>query len=137
MPLLATFFLRYWKPLLLMALMAGALAYRAVLLHQRDEARAALARVTADNELLQSANRAMGAEVNRQNAAVTELKTRADAAVNVMAADMAAAASAGSAAADAAGRQEHALIAAPIAPDAGCEGAIRWGNHEAAELSTW
>jgi len=41
MPLIATLLSSYWKPLALALLVASAFAYRALLIHQRDEARAA------------------------------------------------------------------------------------------------
>jgi hypothetical protein len=127
----------YWKPLALGLLVAGAFAYRGVLIHQRDEARTQVDQLTAEAVTLRSANQAMGATVDRQNAAVAAVKARADAAVNAMAADVMSAAREGAAVENSAQQQGRALIAAPIDVDAGCEGAIRWGNAQAAELASW
>ena len=59
-------------------LVATALAYRAVLLHQRDDARAT-AQLSAEAAALRTANQALGSTMERQNQAVAELKARADA----------------------------------------------------------
>ena len=86
MPLIGIFLSHYWKPLALGVLMASAFAYRAILIHQRDEAREKVAQLTVEAAALRSSNQALGAMIDRQNAAVAELKARADAAVNAMAA---------------------------------------------------
>jgi len=39
MPMIGLILSQYWKPLALVVLIAAALAYRSVLIHQRDEAR--------------------------------------------------------------------------------------------------
>jgi len=79
----------------------------------------------------------LGASIGRQNAAVADLKARADAEVNAMAASETAAHREAAAALDQAQQQAQALSDAPIDPNAGCAGAIRWGNAQAAELSSW
>ena len=137
MPLIATLLLRYWKPLALGVLIASAFAYRAILIHQRDDARAQAVELTAEAAVLRASNQALGVSIGRQNAAVADLKARADAEVNAMAANAAAAQRAAVAAMDQAQQQAQALSAAPIEPNAGCAGAIRWGNAQAAELSLW
>lgn len=128
---------QYWKALVLAGLMAAAVAYRAILVHQRDQARAQVAQLTAEGAALRVSNQAMTAAINQQNTAVTALKVRADAAVNIMAANEAVALRAGAAAQGQAQQQAQALIAASIDASSGCAGAIRWGNAQAPELSAW
>jgi hypothetical protein len=137
MPLIGVLLSQYWKPLALAVLIAVALAYRAVLIHERDSARAQVAELTSEAAALRTSNQALGAMIDRQNAAVAQLKARADAAENAMTASEDAAARAGIAAEGTAEQQSQALIAAPIDPSSGCEGAIRWGNEQAGELSSW
>ncbi len=137
MPLIGILLSRYWKPLALAVLVATALAYRAVLLHERDDARAQTAQLSAEAAALRTANQALGATVEQQNQAVAQLKARADAVANAMTASEAAASRAASAEQDAAQQQERALAAARIDATAGCEGAIKWGNAQAGGLSSW
>src|ERR1700686_2074414 len=105
---------QYWKPLVLAGLMAAAVAYRAILVHQRDQARAQVAQLTAEGAALRVSNEAMSTAINQQNTAVTALKARADAAVNTMAANEAVALRAGAAAQGQAQQQAQELIAASI-----------------------
>ena len=137
MPLIGILLSHYWKPLALTVLVASALAYRAILIHQRNDAREKVAQITAEAVALRTSNQALGAMIDRQNAAVAELKARADAAVNAMASREEGAAREGAAAHGQAEQQARELIAAPIDINSGCEGAIRWGNAQAAELSSW
>ncbi len=92
MPLIAIMLSHYWKPLALVVLVAAALGYRTVLVHERGDALKKVAQLTAEAVALRASNQALGATIDRQNAAVADIKTRADAAVNAMAADQAAAA---------------------------------------------
>lgn len=137
MPLIGTLLLSYWKPLGLMALMLLAFGYREVLVHQRDVARQQAAQLAAEAGALRTSNQALTAAIDQQNAALAQVKARADAAVNRMAANVAAALRAGAATQVQALQQAQVLMAAPIDAGSGCEGAIRWGNAQAAELSSW
>jgi hypothetical protein len=137
MPLIGILLSRYWKPCALAVLVASVLAYRAILVHQRNDARQQVAQLTAEAAALRTQNQALGATIDRQNAAVAELKVRADAAVTAMEASEEAASREGAAAQGQAQQQARALIAAPIDIKSGCEGAIRWGNAQAAELASW
>ncbi len=137
MPLIGILLSQYWKPLALAVLIVSALAYRAVLLHERDDARAQAAELSAQAAALRTANQALGATVDQQNQAVAQLKARADATENAMTANEDAAAREAVAEQDKAQQQGRALVAAPIDVNAGCAGAIRWGNAQAAELSSW
>jgi hypothetical protein len=137
MPLIAVLLSHYWKPLALAALVAAAFGYRGILLHERNDARAATAQLTAETAALRVSNQALGATIGRQNAALAELKAEADAAVNAMDARADSAVRAGAAARDQAQEQGRALSVAPIDAGGGCEGAIQWGNARAAELARW
>ncbi len=137
MPLIVILLAQYWKPLALVALIAAAVGYRAILIHQRDEARARVGQLSAETASLRSANQALGSSVDRQNQAVAQLTTRADAAENSMTASEQAAARTAATEENNAERQQQALIAAPIDAGAGCDGAIRWGNAQAGGLSSW
>jgi hypothetical protein len=137
MPLIGVLLARYWKLLALVALLVGAITYRALLLHELSDARAQVAQLNAEAAALRTNNQALGAMIDRQNAMVAELKARADLAVNAMAANEAAAVRAGATAQGRAQQEAQTLMAAPINANSGCEGAIRWGNAQAAELSSW
>jgi hypothetical protein len=137
MPLIGSIILSYWKPLAIAAVLAGAFAYRAVLIHERDSARSQVVELTAETAALRVSNQALGASIQLQNAAIGKLKTDADAAAQMMNSRMAAASQAGVAVAMRGADQARALIAAPIEASSGCAGAIQWGNARAAELSSW
>jgi hypothetical protein len=118
-------------------LVASALAYRAILIHERNTALDKVAQLSAQTAALRASNQALGAMIDRQNAAVAELRARADAAVSAMDSSEEAASRVGAAAQGKANQQASALLAAPIDTTSGCEGAIRWGNARAPELSSW
>jgi hypothetical protein len=126
---------RYWKPLALAAALAAAIAYRAILVHERDAARAAASAATTQLAQYRSAESACETAVARQNAAVAALKAdaaREAAAAQTRAENLATAAAASAARENAAAR---ALQGATVAP--GCDGAIAWANREAAQLGKW
>jgi hypothetical protein len=104
-----------WRPIALALLVAAVLGYRALLLHQRDAARAAAAHAAAALADAEASNAALQSAIATQNSAVAQLRAQL-------------AESAGQAAA-----RERA--AARI--DGGCAAAIRWGNAEALELARW
>jgi hypothetical protein len=137
MPLIASMLLRYWKPLAMVAVLAGVLGYRAVLIHERDSARSQVVELTAETAALRVSNQALGASIQIQNAAIGKLKADADMAGQMMNSRMAAASIAGIAAATRGADRARELIAAPIDTGSGCAGAIQWGNARAAELSSW
>jgi hypothetical protein len=125
----------YWKPIALAVLIAASLAYRAVIVHQRDAARAATAALTAQVADLKSAEAACEDAVAQQNAAVSALAAsaaRETAAAQTREANVYAAASS---AASAEARRAAAIQTAPIASD--CAGAIKWANAQAGELGKW
>jgi len=116
---------------------ASGLIYRAVLIHQRDTARQRVVELTGEAAALRASNQALGQMIDKQNAAVAELKARADAAVNAMDLREAAAQRDGAAAQMSAEQQARALMTASIPASPGCAGAIQWGNQRAAELAAW
>ncbi len=132
---LATFAARYWKPVVLLAVLAAAASYRAILVHERDAARLAVSRLEQETAELKAANEKLVRELKQDNAAVAELKKAADAAARALAARTDGAARAGRAVAARAARQAQTLSGAKV--EAGCAAAIRWGNERAVELSRW
>jgi hypothetical protein len=132
---LALFAAKYWKPLLIAAAIAAAIGWRAVLVGERDHARAQATRAQAEAAALHTSNAALSAALARQTAAVEAMRTRAGAQARAQSARAASAARAGAAASGRAGAQARSLVAAPIG--AGCDAAIRWGNARAPELSRW
>jgi peptidoglycan hydrolase CwlO-like protein len=137
MPLIVMLISRYWKPLALAVLVTAALAYRSILIHERNAALDKVAQLTAEAAALRTSNQALGKMIDRQNAGVAELRAKADAAVAAMESSEEAAAREGAAVQGKAEQQASALMAAPIDAASGCDGAIRWGNARAAELSSW
>ena len=133
MPLL--WMLKYWKIGALAALVGAALIYRAVLVHQRDAARAEVKTLTEQTGALQESVAAMRQATARQNAAVAALAAKAGADD--------AAARARETAADRRGAElmmanlklARRLRGAAIPGD--CAVAIRWGNARGPELGTW
>jgi hypothetical protein len=127
--------LTYWKPIALAALIAAALIYRTVLIHQRDEARTEAATLTERNAALTADNGAMRAAVARQNAAIASLQsqmTQARAAAASRAADYT---TRGAQAMQTGLAQGNQLKAAAV--PTGCDAAIRWGNAQGPELGRW
>ncbi len=133
MPLI--YLLKYWKIGALAALLAAALIYREVLVHQRDAARAEVVTLTEQNGALRASVAAMRAAVAQQNAAVAALAAKAQAA------DAAARARETAAARRGAELMRNNLILArqlrhaPVPNN--CAGAIRWGNARGPELGKW
>jgi hypothetical protein len=125
----------YWKPIAIAVAIAALLGYRAVLVYQRDAARAATAAMTAQVADLKSANAACEDAVARQNAAVSALAASAARKTAAAQTREANAYAAASSAASAEARRADAIQTAPIASD--CAGAIKWANAQAAELGRW
>jgi len=124
-----------WKPLTLALLLAACVAYRAVLIYQRDAARAQLAKLTAQNAALAASNQALNSAIAAQNAAIAGFKAKADSVAALALKREQTAAQAGEGALYAAARSAAAIQRAPV--DSQCEGAIRWGNAQAAGLAGW
>jgi hypothetical protein len=126
---------RAWKPLLLLVLVAGAFIYRAVLIHERDAARAQLTTITAQAAQLKAADDACIAAVAQQNAAVEKLRSDEDLAIRAANAREANVSAQAEAAANEAKSAADALAQAKIGK--GCAAAIQWANQQAASLGKW
>jgi hypothetical protein len=123
------------KWLALGVLVAALIAYRALLVHQRDAAVAQAAQLRTQLTSVTVANQAMQAAVTQQNAAVAALRKQAAAATQQAAAQAAAATQAGTELALQAQAQAASLKSAVVPSD--CAGAIAWGNAQGAELGKW
>jgi peptidoglycan hydrolase CwlO-like protein len=123
------------KLVVLVLLVAAAFAYRAVLIHQRNSARAQVTTLTAAAAVLQADNTSMAASVAKQNAAVEALQAKMRLTQNDATHRQAQYAAA---AAQAMARElahSNAIKSAPI--PAGCQSAIDWGNAQGPELGRW
>jgi len=123
----------YWKPIAIAVAIAAALAYRGLLIHQRNAARAETASIAVQLADLKSAEAACEDAVARQNLAVNAIAAaaaRESAEAKTREANVAAAATASDEV-----RRANAILTAPIAND--CESAIKWANAQAGELSKW
>jgi hypothetical protein len=133
--MLALIAARAWKPLLLILLAAGVFIYRAVLIHERDAARAQVTTLTAQAAQLKAADDACVAAVAQQNAAVEKLRSDEELAIRAANAREANVSAAAEAAASKAKSAADALSQAKIGK--GCAAAIQWANQQAAGLSKW
>ncbi|HVB81418.1 MAG TPA: hypothetical protein VNE82_15910 [Candidatus Binataceae bacterium] len=124
-----------WKPVAIGLLIAAALGYRALLVHQRNTARAEVTRLSASLADAEASNAALQGAIATQNSAVAQLRTQLEQDAQAAAARERAATAKGAAAMRAAASGAQALERARI--DTGCAAAIRWGNAQAAELSRW
>lgn len=125
----------YWKPIAIAVAIAAALCYRALLIHQRDAARAETASISVQLADWKISEAACEDAVARQNLAVNTIAAaaaRESAAAKTREANVAAAAAA--TASDGA-RRSDAILRAPIAND--CASAIEWANAQAGELGKW
>ncbi len=123
------------KWILLLLLILSALAYRAVLIHQRDSARAQVTTLTGAAAVLQSDNASMAAAVARQNAAIDALQARMTLARTNAAARQARYSNSAALALAQGLAHSKNVMSAPI--PSGCVGAIAWGNAQAQELGRW
>jgi uncharacterized protein YlxW (UPF0749 family) len=124
-----------WKPIAIAALIAALLAYRAVLVHQRDAARARAQAAQAQVLELQASNAALTSSIAQQNAALDALRARAQAAAAAAGSREAAYAKSGAEAMAAQAARARALREAAVPAD--CIGAIRWGNAQGPGLGQW
>jgi len=135
MPLWLPLVLQNWKPIVLALAMIGVVAYRAVIVHQRDSARAQVKELTAQAAELNARERACEDAVKRQNAVVAAI--RETAMRDLMAAEIRQA----NVAADAARAQVNDARRAEELKRAvvggGCDAAVRWGIAQARELGKW
>jgi hypothetical protein len=116
-------------------LIAAALGYRALLVHQRDTARAEVTHLSASLADAEASNTALQSAIATQNSAVVQLQTQLEQSGRDAAAREGAAAAKGVAVMRTATSGAQVLERARI--DTGCAAAIRWGNAQAAELGRW
>ncbi|MGH7917270.1 MAG: hypothetical protein ACREQE_07360 [Candidatus Binataceae bacterium] len=124
-----------WKPLALIGLLAAALIYRAVLIRQRDAARAQVKTLQARTIDLQASNAEFQQAIARQNAAVTQLQQQMKQAQRSANQRQDLQSQRGAAI-----MNSHYGAAAKIEKSSvpsDCEGAIKWGNAQAPELGRW
>ena len=124
-----------WRPMAIALLIAAAVGYRALLVHQRDAARTAVTHLSASLADAEASNAALQKAIAEQNSAVETLKTQLAQSATAAAVRERAADAAGATTLRAAARSAQALEHARI--DEGCVAAIRWGNTQAAELGRW
>ena len=133
--MLADLLLRGAKPLAVVALIAGLVMYRAVLVKERDAAEARVKVLEEDKAAALQANAAMEQAVARQNQAIVTLNNEAVSRLRAAQthegeADRQGAAALKGALADAV-KVSHAVV-----PE-DCSGAIAWGNAQGPELGRW
>lgn len=124
-----------WKPAVLAALVVGLVAYRAVLVRQRNDARTQVAGLQTAELALQASNAAMKDAVAQQNAALETMGQQLQAAQAAAQAREAQYAQSG---AEMFGKEiAHAKVLAVAQVPSGCEGAIKWGNGQGPQLGKW
>ncbi|MGD0289630.1 MAG: hypothetical protein ABSC63_08260 [Candidatus Binataceae bacterium] len=124
-----------WKVIALALIFATALIYRAVLVHQRDSARAQVATLTDAAAALRAENASMASAVARQNEAIGALQGKMKVAQEAAAQREAQSAAEAERAMSQELAHANAVRNAPI--PAGCQGAINWGNAQGPELGRW
>jgi hypothetical protein len=124
-----------WKPIVVALAVISLVAYRTVLVHQRDSARGEVKALKAEVAELTEREHACEAAVKRQNAVVAAI--RENALRDLMAAETRQA----NIAADAARAQvDDARRAAELksaAVGAGCDAAVKWSIEQARDLGRW
>jgi hypothetical protein len=124
-----------WKLIALAAVVAAALIYRAVLIHQRDSARAQVTALSDAAAALRAENASMAAAVTRQNEAIDGLQNKMKVAEQDAAQREAQYAASGAQAMSHEIARAEAVRSTPV--PAGCQGAINWGNAQGPELGRW
>lgn len=124
-----------WKPIALLGLVAALMVYRAAIIHQRDAARRQVNADQAEIMRLQASNAALTGAVAQQNAAVEGLRARMQASALAAGKREAAYANQGGEIMRQETARARAMIKAPV--EAGCAGAIEWGNAQGPELGRW
>jgi Mg-chelatase subunit ChlI len=124
-----------WKVIALAAIVATVLIYRAVLVHQRDSARAQVTALSDAAAALRADNASMAAAVARQNQAIDALQGKMKLAQRDATEREARYAAGAAQAMSQEVARANAVRNAPI--PAGCQGAIEWGNAQGPELGRW
>ena len=124
-----------WKAIALAAMVATALIYRTVLVHQRDGARAEVTTLSGAAAALRAENASMASAVTRQNEAIDVLRIKMTLARREAAQRQARYAANAAQAMSREVAHANAVRNAPV--PAGCQGAIKWGNAQGPELGRW
>jgi hypothetical protein len=127
--------LQNWKVIALAAIVATALVYRAVLVHQRDSARGQVTALSDAAAALRAENASMASAVARQNDAINALQGKMKLAQQDAAHREAQFAASATQAMSRELAHANAIRNAPV--PAGCQGAIDWGNAQGPELGRW
>ena len=133
MPLIAL--VRLWKPAVIVLLLAGIFAYRAILVHQRDSARKQAAALTVEAGELQASNSKLLSSINEQNGALDQMHQEMTAAQQAAAQSQSASVQEAAATMRKYEAAANAMNQARVPAD--CEGAIEWGNAQGPELGQW
>lgn len=127
--------IHYWKPIALAAVLVAAFTYRAVLVYQRNNARAQVISLDKAEDALRAENAAMTAAVKHQNDALDALQGKMQLAERAAAQREAQYANSRAQAMRQVRAHADAIREAPV--PAGCQAAIDWGNAQGPELGRW
>jgi len=127
--------LQHWKAIALVAVVAAALIYREVLVHQRDSAQTQVTALTDAASALRAESASVSAAVTRQNEAIDALQSKMKLAEQDAAQREAQYASSGAQTMSREVSRANAVRVAPV--PVGCQGAINWGNAQGPELGRW
>jgi len=126
---------RHWRIGVVAIALAVAGAWAAVIIHERNAARAESARLEAQVADLKVSNGSMQAAIAAQNAAVDKLRTTLLSENAAAAARESAATVRGAQMMMTAGNRAAALEHSAVG--AGCGAAVAWANRQAKELGAW
>lgn len=124
-----------WKLIAVVVLAAAAFGYRAVLIHQRNSARAQVTTLSEAAAVLRADNALMASAVARQNEAIDALQAKMKLARSDASQHEAQYANRAAQAMTRELAHANAIKNAPI--PGGCQGAINWGNAQGPELGRW
>jgi hypothetical protein len=126
---------KLWKPMLIVGLVGTALIYREVIVHQRNSARAQVAKSASQIADLTASNQEFQAAVGECNSKVDSLQADALRAQQALAIQSTAAAERAASLVATANTAAAALGKDQIASS--CKGAIQWANQQGPELGRW
>jgi hypothetical protein len=126
---------KLWRPIAVVAIVASLFVYRALLLHQRDVARAQARTLQTEMSNMVAESEALRTAIAHQNGAVEALRQRLQASRTSAAQRESRYASKGAEIMNGHSAQARALRNAPVPSD--CIGAIEWGNGQGPELGKW
>jgi uncharacterized protein len=124
-----------WKPLAIAAALAALIGYRAMLVSQRDAARAQAATLSERLSQCAASTDALKRAIAEQNAALARMRDEQSQAAAMQRSREAASAARAEAVFKREAAKANAIGNEDVPSD--CEGAIRWGNGEGPELGQW